>query len=70
MTYMVGRNGMIRMAARYLLFAVASCLGAGQSSAQVVAPPSSGLVKPGQTVEIIDDQGHETDGKVKLVTLN
>ncbi len=60
---------MIKIAALHLLFAVASCLGAGQSWAQVVAPPSSGLVKLGQTVDIIDDQGRETHGKVKLVSL-
>lgn len=60
---------MIRMIARHLLFVVAGCLGAGQSWAQVVGPPSSALVKVGQTVDIIDDQGRETHGKVKLVTL-
>ena len=60
---------MIKMIAWRLLFAVTSCLSAGPSWAQAVAPPSSGLVKLGQTVEIIDDQGRETHGKVTLTTL-
>lgn len=60
---------MIKMIAWRLFFAVASCLSAGQLWAQVVAPPSSGLVKLGQTVDIIDDQGRETHGKVTLATL-
>lgn len=48
--------------------ALAACLVASPAFAQTEGPIVSALVKRGQTVEVIDDQGQETRGKVRTLS--
>lgn len=54
---------------RHLLFTFAACLAATPALAQTAAPDVARLVRLGQTIDIIDDQGRETHGKVKVLSL-
>lgn len=47
---------------------LATCLLASPAFAQTEGPIVSALVKRGQTIEVIDDQGQETVGKVRTLS--
>lgn len=47
---------------------LATCLLTSPAFAQTEGPIVSALVKRGQTVDVIDDQGHETRGKIRTLS--
>ena len=47
---------------------LATCLLASPAFAQTEGPGVSGLVKQGQTIDVIDDQGQESRGKVRSLS--
>jgi hypothetical protein len=52
----------------HIRLALAASLLASPALAQTEGPIVSSLVKPGQTVEVIDDQGQEIRGKVRALS--
>ena len=50
--------------------ALAACFIASPAFAQTEGPIVSALVKPGQTVDVIDDQGQEIHGKVRTYVVD
>jgi hypothetical protein len=53
---------------RHLVLALAACLAAAPALAQTDAAGIGLLVKPGQRVDVTDDSGHETRGKVQKLS--
>ena len=50
---------------RAVRLTLAACLVAAPALAQTDSPRVSDLLAPGQTIEVIDDQGRETKGRVE-----